>query len=94
MQAETIYCFSGAGLQQRPAAGEAAEAAVHIAAVQGRRRHGRRRRRRPRSLQAADEDLDGNVVGGDKLASEKPCHSDLQLEEPSWLRVLVKDALW
>jgi hypothetical protein len=85
MQAETIYCFSaGAALLQRPAP------PLHGAAVQGRWCHGRRcrslhrrrrRRRRPRSRQAADEDLDGDVVGGDKFVSEKKCHSDLQLEE-------------
>ena len=109
MQAETIYCFSaGAGLRQRPAAGEAAGAVVHRAAVQGRRRHGRRRRRsrrsrqRPRSRQAVDEDLDGDVVGGDKFASEPPTNLHLKsraiatsnLRKPSWLRVAVKDALW
>jgi hypothetical protein len=56
--------------------------------VQGRQRHGRRprssrrrRRRHPRNRQAADEDLDGDVVGGDKLSSEKLCHSDLQFDE-------------
>jgi hypothetical protein len=45
-----------------------------------RRRHWlrRRRRRRPRSRQAADdsEDPDGDVVGGDKFASEKSFQSD------------------
>jgi hypothetical protein len=30
---------------------------------------------------AADENLDGYVVGGNKFASEKSCQSDLQLED-------------
>ncbi len=45
------------------------------------RRCRRRRRRRPRSRQAADEHLDGDVVGSDKFASEKSCQSGIQLED-------------
>jgi hypothetical protein len=83
IQAKSIYYLSAGAALQRPAG--AAGAVVHGAAVQGRRhdrrRRRRRRRRRPRSRQAADEDLDGDVVGGDKFASEKSCQSDLQLED-------------
>ncbi len=71
IQAETIYYLSAGAALQRPAG---------AAAVQGRR-NDRRGRRRPRSRQAADEDLHGDVVEGDKIASEKSCQSDLQLED-------------
>ncbi len=84
IQAEIIYYLSAWVVLQRPAG--AARAVVHGAAVQGqrhdrRRRRRRRRRRHPRSTQAADEDLDGDVVGGDTFASEKSCQSHLQLED-------------
>ncbi len=81
IQIETIYYLSvGAALRQRPAGAARAVVPRHGAAVQGRGRHGRRRGRRCSRRQAADEDLDGYVVGGKNFASEMSCQSDLQLE--------------
>jgi hypothetical protein len=107
IQIETVYCLSAADVlvRQRPAG--AAEAVVHGATVQGRRRHGRRRRRRhrhrrrrrrPRSRQAADEDLESfsmaTLSGTTKLHLKSRARATSNLRMPSWLRVAVKDVLW
>jgi hypothetical protein len=97
IQAEIIYYLSAGAVLQRPVG--AAWAVVHGAAVQGRRHdRRRRRRRRPRSRQAADEDLDGDVVGPDSAATNLHLKSrawtTLNLRMPSRLRVVVKDELW
>ena len=44
---------------------------------------------RYRQAVAADEDLDGDVIGGDKFASEKSCQSDHHLGDAlvqRWIR--------
>ncbi len=41
-----------------------------LPAARPQRRRGRRRRRRHRQAVAADEDVDGNIVGGDKFVFE------------------------